>query len=47
VLIAAVPRDVVDEAVAVCGVKEKRSGGKLPAHVNMIQRPPATVIGAV
>lgn len=33
VLIAAVPRDVVDEAVAVCGVKEKRSGGKLPAHV--------------
>jgi hypothetical protein len=33
VLVAAVPRHVVDEAVAVCGVKEKRSGGKLPAHV--------------
>ena len=29
----AVPRDLVDEAVAVCGVREKRSDGKLPAHV--------------
>ena len=35
VLISAVPRDVVDEAVAVCGVREKRSDGKLPAHVAM------------
>jgi hypothetical protein len=33
VLINAVPRDLVDEAVAVCGVREKRSDGKLPAHV--------------
>ena len=33
VLVNAVPRDVVDEAVAVCGVREKRSDGKLPAHV--------------
>jgi hypothetical protein len=33
VLINAVPRDAVDEAVAVCGVREKRSDGKLPAHV--------------
>jgi hypothetical protein len=33
VLISAVPRDAVDEAVAVCGVREKRSDGKLPAHV--------------
>lgn len=33
VLVHAVPRDVVDEAVAVCGVREKRSDGKLPAHV--------------
>jgi hypothetical protein len=33
VLVNAVPRDAVDEAVAVCGVKEKRSDGKLPAHV--------------
>lgn len=27
------PRDAVDEAVAVCGVGERRSDGKLPAHV--------------
>lgn len=33
VLISAVPRDAVDEAVAVCGVREKRSDAKLPAHV--------------
>lgn len=33
VLVDAVPRDAVDEAVAVCGVRERRSDGKLPAHV--------------
>jgi hypothetical protein len=33
VLVAAVPRDVVDDAVAACGVGAKRSDGKLPAHV--------------
>ena len=33
VLVNAVPRDAVDEVVAVCGVREKRSDGKLPAHV--------------
>src|SRR4051794_2879336 len=33
VLVSAVPRDLVDESVAVCGVREKRSDGKLPAHV--------------
>src|SRR5947209_6723594 len=33
VLVNAVPRDAVDEAVAVCGVREKRSDAKLPAHV--------------
>src|SRR3954451_17837941 len=33
VLVEAVPRDAVDEAVAVCGVREKRSDAKLPAHV--------------
>jgi hypothetical protein len=33
VLVSAVPRDAVDDAVAVCGVREKRSDGKLPAHV--------------
>jgi len=33
VLVNAVPRDLVDEAVAVCGVRERRSDGKLPAHV--------------
>jgi Insertion element 4 transposase N-terminal/Transposase DDE domain len=33
VLVAEVPRDAVDEAVAVCGVREKRSDAKLPAHV--------------
>src|ERR1035441_5157991 len=33
VLVAAVPRDVIDVAVAACGVAGKRSGGKLPAHV--------------
>ena len=32
-LVDAVPRDAVDEAVAVCGKKERRSDGKLPAHV--------------
>lgn len=33
VLVEAVSRDAVDEAVAVCGVRERRSDGKLPAHV--------------
>lgn len=33
VLVNAVPRDAVDEAVAVCGVREKRSDAKPPAHV--------------
>ena len=33
VLVDAVSRDAVDEAVAVCGVRERRSDGKLPAHV--------------
>jgi hypothetical protein len=33
VLVEQVSRDVVDEAVAVCGVREKRSDAKLPAHV--------------
>jgi hypothetical protein len=33
VLISQVPRDAVDDAVSVCGVREKRSDGKLPAHV--------------
>ncbi len=33
VLVDSVPRDAVDEAVAVCGVRERRSDGKLPAHV--------------
>jgi hypothetical protein len=34
VLVSAVPRDAVDAAVAACGVGDKRSGGKLPAHVS-------------
>jgi len=33
VLVNAVPREAVDESVAVCGVGAKRSDGKLPAHV--------------
>jgi hypothetical protein len=33
VLVSQVPRDAVDDAVRVCGVGEKRSDGKLPAHV--------------
>jgi len=33
VLVEAVPRDAVDEAVRVCGVRERPSDGKLPAHV--------------
>jgi Insertion element 4 transposase N-terminal/Transposase DDE domain len=33
VLVSAVPRDAVDDAVAACGVREKRSDGTLPAHV--------------
>jgi hypothetical protein len=33
VLVEAVSRDAVDEAVAVCGVRERSSDGKLPAHV--------------
>jgi hypothetical protein len=33
VLVTAVPRDAVDDAVAACGAGAKRSDGKLPAHV--------------
>jgi Insertion element 4 transposase N-terminal len=33
VLAAAVPRDVIDVVVAACGAGDRRSGGKLPAHV--------------
>ena len=33
VLVNAVQRDAVDDAVAACGVRERRSDGKLPAHV--------------
>jgi len=33
VLISEVPRDAVEDAVTACGVREKRSDGKLPAHV--------------
>lgn len=33
VLVSAVPRDAIDAAVAACGAGDKRSGGKLPAHV--------------
>src|SRR5665811_1726838 len=33
VLVDAVPRDAVDEAGEVCGGPERRSDGKLPAHV--------------
>ena len=33
VLVDAVPRGAVDESVAACGVRERRSDGKLPAHV--------------
>jgi hypothetical protein len=33
VLVTAVPRDAVDAAVATCGGGDRRSGGKLPAHV--------------
>lgn len=33
VLISQVSREEVDAAITVCGVKEKRSDGKLPAHV--------------
>jgi Insertion element 4 transposase N-terminal/Transposase DDE domain len=33
VLVNAVPREAVDDAVAACGVREKRSDAKLPAHV--------------
>jgi hypothetical protein len=33
VLVSSVSRDVVDAAVAACGVTDRRSGGKLPAHV--------------
>lgn len=33
VLASSVPRDAVDEAVAVCGKQAKRSDGKLPPHV--------------
>ena len=33
VLVSAVPRDAVDDAVTACGAGDKRAGGKLPAHV--------------
>ena len=33
VLISQVSREEADAAVAVCGVGEKRSDGKLPAHM--------------
>ena len=33
VLVGTVSRDVIDTAVAACGVGDRRSGGKLPAHV--------------
>ncbi|HEX3778062.1 MAG TPA: IS4 family transposase [Pseudonocardiaceae bacterium] len=33
VLVAAVPRDAVEDAVAVCGVGARRADGKLPPHV--------------
>jgi Insertion element 4 transposase N-terminal/Transposase DDE domain len=33
VLVSAVSRDVIDTAVKACGVGDRRSGGKLPAHV--------------
>jgi hypothetical protein len=33
VLVSTVSRDVIDAAVAACGVGDRRSGGKLPAHV--------------
>ncbi|SCE72476.1 transposase domain-containing protein, partial [Micromonospora marina] len=33
VLISRVSREEVDAAVEVCGVRERRSDGKLPAHV--------------
>jgi hypothetical protein len=33
VLVSTVSRDAIDAAVAACGVGDKRSGGKLPAHV--------------
>src|SRR5664279_4682520 len=32
-LVDSVPRDAVDDAIAACGVRERRSDGKLPAHV--------------
>ena len=32
-LIDSVPREAVDDAIVACGVREKRSDGKLPAHV--------------
>lgn len=33
VLVSAVPRDAVHAAAVTCGVGDRRSGGKLPAHV--------------
>lgn len=33
VLVSTVTRDTIDAAVAACGVGDRRSGGKLPAHV--------------
>lgn len=34
-LVGSVPRDAVDEAAAVCGVRQRRSDGKLPPHVSV------------
>jgi len=33
VLVSAVSRDVIDAAVAACGVGDQRASGKLPAHI--------------
>ena len=35
-LVDSVPRDAVEDAIAACGVREKRSDGKLPAHVTTL-----------
>src|SRR5664279_688272 len=43
VLIDAVPRDAVDDAIAACGVRERRSDGKLPAHVITYLTPALTL----
>lgn len=35
-LVDSVPRDAVDDAIAACGVRERRSDGKLPAYVTTL-----------